>query len=505
MATNQTQDAAPKAGVAAMFMFQDVMHTPIEGLSVQFKVGTGTPPAPPWVAGPDPTKVQEPPPAPASSTATAAPGAASAPASASAPAAASTAATAGQAASGTNAPSPAAAKPAAPPPPPPPPPISDNTLEATTDKDGYAVTITNAVRNQPIDVFVKNRRGEYAWKAKVVPKKDINAFTIISPEFHLEATTKPTPKDDFEQELNLPVVKQGEIMTFDRLLNEFAPYITFSQKVTEQGLLKKDFPTKNKEVTVDAKTHKKKTKITIEHHYKVVETGKPRTVVLNVLGTRLNYPKNLEITDEKYKQVAKDLSCEVAAIKAVAMTESHGSGFCVNGLPKIRYERHMFMRASLPKERRMEVPSLLRKETNPFPKYPNLCFPAQGDYQNGEKDDSGWANLEDEQIMYQYERLFRACTLNRDYAIMACSWGAFQIMGIFWEEMGYASPVELANLSMQGIDGQLDLFVAYCKMNKNAITALKDKNWANFATAYNGNNAPPSYAASMGKFYNEFK
>ncbi|MDW9232932.1 hypothetical protein C7S15_8967 (plasmid) [Burkholderia cepacia] len=373
MATNQTPDAAPNAGVSVMFLFQDVMHKPIEGLSVRFKVGTGTPPASPWVPGPDPTKIQEPPPAPASSAATAVPGAASAPASASAPApasasapaAASTAATAGQAASGTNAPSPAAAaKPAAPPPPPPPPPppISDNTLEATSDKDGYAVTITNAARNQPIDVFVKNRRGEYAWKAKVVPKKDINAFTIISPEFHLEATTKPTPKDDFEQELNLPVVKQGEIMTFDRLLNEFAPYITFSQKVTEQGLLKKDFPTKNKEVTVDTKTHKKKTKVTIEHHYKVVETGKPRTVVLNVLGTRLNYPKNLEITDEKYKQVAKDLSCEVAAIKAVAMTESHGSGFCVNGLPKIRYERHMFMRASLPKERRMEVTSLLRRK-----------------------------------------------------------------------------------------------------------------------------------------------
>ncbi|WP_232427637.1 N-acetylmuramidase family protein [Burkholderia ubonensis] len=503
MATDQTQDAAPKAGVVVMFLFQDVMHTPIQGLSVQFKAGTGTPPAPPWVAGPDPTKVQEPPPAPAPSGAAAAPGGASAPASASAPAAASTAA---QDASGSKAPAPAAAgKPAAPPPPPPPPPISDNTLEATTDKDGYAVTITNAVRNQPIDVFVKNRRGEYAWKAKIVPKKDINAFTIISPEFHLEATTKPTPKDDFEQELNLPIIKQGEVMTFDRLLNEFAPYITFSQKATEQGLLKKDFPTKNKEVTVDAKTHKKKTKITIEHHYKVVENGKPRTVVLNVLGSRLNYPKSLDISDEKYKQVAKDLSCEVAAVKAVAMTESHGAGFCANGLPKIRYERHMFMRASLPKERRFEAPPLFRKETNPFPKYPNLCFPAQGDYQNGEKDDSGWASLEDEQIMYQYERLFRACALNRDYAIMACSWGAFQIMGIFWEEMGYASPVELANLAMQGIDGQLDIFVAYCKMNKNAITALKDKNWTNFAKAYNGNSAPPSYAETMGKFYNEFK
>lgn len=506
---DQTKDATTKAGavslVEVMFLFRDVLQAPIEGLSVQLKAGTGTPPAPPWTTGPDPTKVQDPPSVPAPSAAASAPGVASAPAAAStaAPAAASTAAPA-QAASGSSQAA-SAAKPAAPPPPPPPPPVSDNTLQVTSDKDGYAVTITNAVRNQPIDVFVKNRRGEYAWKAKVVPKKDINAFTIVSPEYHIEATTKLTPKEEFEQELNLPVLNKGEIMTIGRLIKDFGPYITWSQKVTEQGMIKKDFPTKNREVSVDPKTHKKKTKITIEHHYKVVETGKPRTVALNVLGSRLNYPKTLEISDDKYKQVAKDLACEVAAIKAVAMTESSGAGFCANGLPKILYERHMFMRASLPKERRFEKPSLLRKEKNPFPKFPNLCFPDQGGYSEGEKDDSGWASRSDEGVMYQYERFLRACELNQDFAIMACSWGAFQVLGVFWEEMGYANPTALANLAMQGVDEQFDLFVAYASMNKGALSALKDKNWSDFARFYNGQGYPPEYPARMEKFYNEFK
>ncbi|EDT38646.1 N-acetylmuramidase domain-containing protein [Burkholderia ambifaria] len=357
---DQTKDTTTKAAVVSlvevMFLFRDILQAPIEGLSVQLKAGTGTPPAPPWTTGPDPTKVQEPPPAPA-------PSAASAPEAAPIPAAAPAQAASGSSQAGST------EKPAAPPPP-----VSDNTLQVTSDKDGYAVTITNAVRNQPIDVFVKNRRGEYAWKAKVVPKKDINSFTIVSPEYHIEATTKLTPKEEFEQELRLPVLNKGEIMTIDRLIKDFGPYITWSQKVTEQGMVKKDFPTKTKEVSIDPKTHKKKTKITIEHHYKVVETGKPRTVAFNVLGSRLNYPKTLEISDDKYKQVAKDLACEVAAIKAVAMTESSGAGFCANGLPKILYERHMFMRASLPKERRFERPSLLKKEKNPFPKIPQPLF-----------------------------------------------------------------------------------------------------------------------------------
>ncbi|MFP3711497.1 hypothetical protein SB783_46765, partial [Paraburkholderia sp. SIMBA_009] len=83
----------------------------------------------------------------------------------------------------------------------------------------------------------------------------------VSPEYHLDATTKLTPKDEFEQNLDLPVVKEGEVMTIERLIKEFGRYIAWTQKVTEQGKVSKDFPKKNKEVTIDPKSHKKKTKI----------------------------------------------------------------------------------------------------------------------------------------------------------------------------------------------------------------------------------------------------
>jgi hypothetical protein len=466
MAHHKHPASQPKGSAApyvqATLVFRDVLQKPIEGLSVQIKAGAGARPAPQWTTGAQTDAAD-----------------ASATLATSAPAVAS-AATA------------------------PPPPAIANTIEATTDKDGYAITIRNAARNQPIDVLVKNRRGEFVWKATVTPKKDISVFTVTSPEYHLEATTKLTPKEEFEQELNLPVVKHGEVMTVERLVGEFGPYIGWSQKVTEQGKVKRDTPTRHKETTIDDKTKKEKTTVTIDHHYTIVDTGKPTTVAFNVLGSKLNYPKTLEISEKKYAEAAKTLGCEAAAIKAVAMTESDGVGFCDNGLPKIRYERHVFFRSLLPKDKRNEKPALLKKQPNPFPAFPNLCLPIQGGYTAGETDDHGWSHS-DEKVMHQYERFVQACALNRDAAIMACSWGAFQVLAFFYEEMGYASPIELANLEMQGVDEQFDLFVAYVNMNSSAKKALQEKNWESFAYYYNGQHYPQKYPDSMRKFYEKFK
>ncbi|HWT37295.1 MAG TPA: N-acetylmuramidase family protein [Paraburkholderia sp.] len=448
----------PKPYVEATFVFRDVLQKPITGLSVQVKAGAGAQPAPAWLTGQD-----------ADSDSAASPGAS----------------VAGVA--------PVASAPS----------MVSNSIQMTTDKDGYAVTIHNAARDQPIDILVKNRRGEYVWKATVTPKKDISAFTVTSPEYHLEATTKLTPIEEFEQELNLPIVKPGDVMTVERLAKEFGPYIGWSQKITEQGRVKKDQPVRKKDETIDETTHKKKTQITIEHYYKVVDTGKPTTILLNVLGSRLNYPKNVEVSEAKYIEAAKKLGCESAAIKAVAMTESHGAGFCDNGLPKILYERHMFFRALLPKERQMESLGSLKKEINPFPKYPNLCFPEAGGYTAGESDDRGWSHS-DEKVMHQYERFINAYSLNATTAIMACSWGAFQVMAFFYKECGYTSPAEIANLCMRSVDEQFDLFVAYINMNANAKKAIQNKNWDDFALYYNGKGYPSKYPENMKTFYEEF-
>lgn len=431
--------AAPKASpspyVEVTFLFRDTLQKPIEGLSVQINAGSGVPHAPAWTLALD-------------SDGSAATGPVSTPGAASAPAASPTKLM-----------------------------VDNKAGPVATDKDGYALTIRNAARNQPIDVLVKNQRDEYIWKATVTPKKDISAFTIVSPEYHLEATTKLTPKEELEQNLNLPVVQEGEIMTVKRLVHDFGPYIGWSQKVTEQGQVKKDFPAKKTEVAEDETTHKTKTKIIIQHHYKVVSNGKPETVAINLLGSRLNYPKSMLLTDDHFIYLANSLNCEAAAIKALSKQETVGNGkwepdhgFDKNGLPKILYERHKFYGYTMPNPGKNSK----NRPVNPYSKkYPDICNPAPGGFgKDGQ---------------HQYERFCRAASLHMEAAAKSTSWGAFQILGEAFGECGFSSAVDFANEHMKGIDEQVKVFEAFMKNVKpQAVKALKDRRWEDVATYYNG-------------------
>lgn len=443
--------------VEATFVFRDVLHKPIEGLAVQIKAAAGAPPAPAWIADPDSDT-------PSLATG-AAPGGRSPRAAAPMPADSPSAPPRSPSANG----------------------AASNSVECTSDRDGKAITIHNAARNQPIDVLVKNRRGEYVWKATVTPKKDISAFTIVSPEYHIEATTQLDGKGDLEQDLDLPAVKESEIMTIERLVNVFGPYIGWTQKVTEQGEVRRDRPVKHKATTVYPATHNKTTSITIEHHYKVVNTGKARTILFNALGSRLNYPKKSDFTEDQYRHAATELSVEVAAVKAIVMQESGGHGYMDNGLPLIRYERKIFH----------DLARVKLHTPNPFPAYPNLCFPQSGGYE----DKLG--------PMHQYERLVRAARLDFELALRATSWGGFQIMGENFRACGCHSVFEFVDRFMSSTDEQIDLFISFMKNAKPLATeGLRAHDWAKVAGNYNGKawqTSNPNYASNLEKFYNEFK
>jgi N-acetylmuramidase len=443
-----------RAFVQVAFVFKDALHQPIEGLTVQIKAGAGVPAAPVWVTEPGKTEAS--------------------PSSRHQGSDAGSLDSVGgriQAASqGT-------------------PPL--NSIEATTDKDGYAVTIHNAARNQAIDVLVKNRRGAYAWKGTVVPKKDVSSFTVVSPEYHLSATTQLTPKEEFELDLGLPVIKNNEVMTIDRLLTEFGPYVGWTQKISEQGQVKRYFEKKHEEARPDSRPHVKKSIAAVEHHYKVVNTGKPRTIAFSVLGSRLNYPVRSELTDEHFRYLGDAFECEAAAVKAITYTETGGRGFDENGLPRILFERHYFYRLTLPPEKQ----ATWSVQENPLSIFPDICYRAYGGY--------------GKEGMHQYERLVKAASKDRNAALMSCSWGAFQIMGESYAECGFSSVVEMANRSMESIDYHVKMFESFMKKAKpRAIVALKGKEWGRFATAYNGYNwraQNPNYANSMAAFYEKFK
>lgn len=382
---------------------------------------------------------------------------------------------------------------------------------ATTAADGTAISLTNVRRNSQLSVYVKKRNGELELKGKVNPKRDINNYTIRSPEYHLEAITKLDPRTQLESELNIPKIQVNEVMTIERLTGDLAPFIASKQVVTEVGQVTKDFPTKKPIVGTDSKTGKPTKSVEIEHHYKVVKTERPRTIVLHVLGSKLNYPVSTEFSEAQFQSMKEELDkelvsmkvikagdpgLELAAVKAVTQTESRGRGYFENGLPVILYERHKFFGFTKPK---MPPPPKNKKATkvaatvHPFAKFSDICNPKAGGY--GPE-------------AIQYEKFVKAALLDKNAAIKSCSWGGFQVLGEYYDQIGFSSATDLANSSIRSMDGQAKLFVGYLKMNHAALKALFAKEWETFTYNYNGsgwktNNS--DYPKKMENFYNAAK
>jgi hypothetical protein len=174
-----------------------------------------------------------------------------------------------------------------------------------------------------------------------------------------------------------------------------------------------------------------------------------------------NNRKMKTLTEQDYINAAKDLGCEVASIKAVAEVEGRGSGFFASGEPKILFERHKFYKYT----------NGAFAQSNP-----DLCNRTSGGY--GKESE-------------QHPKLQRAAALNRDAALMSCSWGAFQVMGEHWKTLGYSSLQDFVNMMYRSEADHLDSFVRYIKAF-GLQSHLKNKNWAVFAKGYNG----PGYKAN---------
>lgn len=181
------------------------------------------------------------------------------------------------------------------------------------------------------------------------------------------------------------------------------------------------------------------------------------------------------LTEQDYINAAKELGCEVAAIKAVAEVESMGNGFLPSGEPKILFERHRFYKYTNGKY---------------AVSHPDICNKIAGGY--GKESD-------------QHLKLQRASVLNREAALMSCSWGKFQIMGDNWKKLGYSSLQEFINKMYESEAGQIDAFIRYIK-NLGLQNYLKNKQWDKFALLYNGPEYKKNnYDVKMAVSYNKFK
>jgi hypothetical protein len=89
----------------------------------------------------------------------------------------------------------------------------------------------------------------------------------------------------------------------------------------------------------------------------------------------------------------------------------------------------------------------------------------------------------------EWSHLYGAALLRcTQQAILATSWGMFQIMGFNHGKAGFATPTEFANAMCAYAGSQLAAFLRLCRSN-NWSSYLIAKDWGGFARHFNG----PSY------------
>ena len=176
------------------------------------------------------------------------------------------------------------------------------------------------------------------------------------------------------------------------------------------------------------------------------------------------------LTNSDFSNAAITLGIEPAAIKAFAQVESAGSGFDSEGHPKVLFERHVMYRSLKAKFGAMFA-------ADKASKFPDLVNSAPGGYGKGSQ---------------QKLRIEAAAKIDRECALESASWGAFQIMGLHWEALGYPKLQDFINAMYRDEAAQLDAFVRFVKANPAIWSALKARDWAKFAKNYNG----PNYAAN---------
>lgn len=174
----------------------------------------------------------------------------------------------------------------------------------------------------------------------------------------------------------------------------------------------------------------------------------------------------MSVTNTKITFEATELNCEPAALMAVDLTESGGSGFLADGVtPKLLFEPHIFWK-ELRKANIDPVPFASN------PKYAGILYPKWGTKKYGKTSE-------------QHGRMELAAEINRDAALKSASWGRYQILGNNWEGTGSKNLQDFVNRMYKSEDEHLDMFTAYIKYS-HLDDELRGKDWAGFAAGYNG-------------------
>lgn len=176
---------------------------------------------------------------------------------------------------------------------------------------------------------------------------------------------------------------------------------------------------------------------------------------------------------------AERLGVPLASVYAVNEVESKGSGFLDNGKPVILFERHIMYRQLAKVRHEGDEPAALKRHADQLAATnPAIVNPKSGAYAGGSA---------------EHQRLATARLIDDTAALESASWGAFQIMGLHWQRLGYNSVQDFVAAMSAGESQQFDAFVRFIETDAVLHKALKGRKWAEFAKLYNG----PDYQRNL--------
>lgn len=331
-------------------------------------------------------------------------------------------------------------------------------IACASGQDGLLPLFSTKDIDSSIEISIKDRLGQWQKVAESMSKLGRHWITLVSNAIHVDL---PMEKHD-QKEAGKP----------------FTP--AYTQDKRHDGKAGGD-PIKHGH---PVKKHKGKA-----HNTTVLECDFPP----DLLAYFANY-REYTLTQDDWKNAARRLICEAAAIKAIHDTEApHGSFYSKrlkNGyrVPTILYERQYFHRLTC-----ANGPELFKKDpkthkkrrnhgvgvkgcSSPHDTDPDICWPA-GFMHYGKLDQS-------------YLRLAKAYRLNPDAALESVSWGGFQIMGANFGQADYTSIGKMVTAMCTSEKEHLDALVRFIDSDPTLKKALQDKDWVTFAKHYNG----PAYA-----------
>lgn len=176
-----------------------------------------------------------------------------------------------------------------------------------------------------------------------------------------------------------------------------------------------------------------------------------------------------KISKEELACIVSDLGdIDSDRIEAISEVESRGSGWTVSGLPVILYERHYFHRL-----------------TNIVMNISGLGWIGRGDW-------GGYSlDINNNDIDDSWEKLSYAVGKDVISACSSVSIGKFQVMGIYYKELGYSSPLDMLWDSRNGEYSHYKMLVGYI-MNVAHILpfflslSIRAEDNIPFVRAYNG-------------------